>query len=164
LSSHGGKAIKIFSQCVQTDEKGFADNLKRALFEFKKAYQEFKDALTELIDNAIHHTDINANRKLRNRRLRSTKAMTPPILSLSLCRLTKSDKVKRMAIHCCGKEIVFSTTLVSKLLMIIFEVSDSDLRNKDAISIDENPKNGLRYDLAITDMPQMPYSEKGDQR
>lgn len=58
--------------------------------------------------------------------------------------------------HCIkyyGEEIVLSTSLISRILMIIFEVDSAVIENKDVLSYDPSNKNGTKYDLVITDLP-----------
>jgi len=192
------------------DEKGFVDNLTKALIKFEKEHGEFQDALTELINNAINYPDININKILRNiyeliSEMHLDKHMVKSVFQLILSseaefnrsndtpdsvieliyRLVDIDKVRDMAVYCCGcskiaitfsenirktsskqlpyyhgEEIVLSSTLVSKLLMIIFELRNSNIVNRDVLLPEENLKNGSEYDLVISDMPQSSYSEE----
>lgn len=192
------------------DEKGFVDNLTKALIKFEKEHGEFQNALTELINNAINYPDININKILRNiyeliSEMHLDKHMVKSVFQLILSseaefnrsndtpdsvieliyRLVDIDKVRDMAVYCCGcskiaitfsenirktsskqlpfyhgEEIVLSSTLVSKLLMIIFELRNSNIVNRDVLLPEENLKNGLEYDLVISDMPQSSYSEE----
>ncbi|WP_024346128.1 N-6 DNA methylase [Lacrimispora indolis] len=192
------------------DEKGFADNLTKALIKFEKEHGEFQNALTELINNAINYPDININKILRNiyeliSEMHLDKHMVKSVFQLILSseaefnrsndtpdsvieliyRLVDIDKVRDMAVYCCGcskiaitfsenirktsskqlpyyhgEEIVLSSTLVSKLLMIIFELRNSNIVNRDVLLPEENLKNGSEYDLVISDMPQSSYSEE----
>lgn len=192
------------------DEKGFVDNLTKALIKFEKEHGEFQNALTELINNAINYPDININKILRNiyeliSEMHLDKHMVKSVFQLILSseaefnrsndtpdsvieliyRLVDIDKVRDMAVYCCGcskiaitfsenirktsskqlpyyhgEEIVLSSTLVSKLLMIIFELRNSNIVNRDVLLPEENLKNGSEYDLVISDMPQSSYSEE----
>lgn len=192
------------------DEKGFVDNLTKALMKFEKEHGEFQNALTELINNAINYPDININKILRNiyeliSEMHLDKHMVKSVFQLILSseaelnrsndtpdsvieliyRLIDIDKVRDMAVYCCGcskiaitfsenirktssrqlpyyhgEEIVLSSTLVSRLLMIIFELSNSNIVNRDVLLPDENLKNGSEYDLVILDIPQSSYSEE----
>ena len=192
------------------DEKGFVDNLTKALIKFEEEHGEFQNALTELINNAINYPDININKILRNiyeliSEMHLDKHMVKSVFQLILSseaefnrsndtpdsvieliyRLIDIDKVRDMAVYCCGcskiaitfsenirktsskqlpyyhgEEIVLSSTLVSKLLMIIFELRNSNIVNRDVLLPDENLKNGSEYDLVISDMPQSSYSEE----
>ena len=192
------------------DEKGFVDNLTKALIKFEKEHGEFQNALTELINNAINYPDININKIIRNiyeqiSEMHLDKHMVKSVFQLILSseaefnrsndtpdsvieliyRLVDIDKVRDMAVYCCGcskiaitfsenirktsskqlpyyhgEEIVLSSTLVSKLLMIIFELRNSNIVNRDVLLPEENLKNGSEYDLVISDMPQSSYSEE----
>lgn len=57
----------------------------------------------------------------------------------------------------CGEELIFSMTLISKLLMIIFEIHNSEIRHKDVLYFNANAEKKEAYDLVISDMPQMPH-------
>ena len=59
-----------------------------------------------------------------------------------------------------GEEIVLSTSLISKLLMIIFEVDDAIIENKDVLSFYSNSEEVVKYDLVITDIPLVTNPEE----
>lgn len=58
-----------------------------------------------------------------------------------------------------GEEIVLSISLISELLMIIFEIEGSTIENKDVLSFDEKRKDANKYDLVITDTPLISNSK-----
>lgn len=58
-----------------------------------------------------------------------------------------------------GEEIVLSISLISELLMIIFEIEGSTIENKDVLSFDEKRKDANKYDLVITDTPLIANSK-----
>lgn len=109
---------------------------------------------------------------------------TPESLANLIYRLLDFKKINRMAMYCCstskialtiyenlrqssidkylyyyGEEIVLTTTLISRLLMIIFEITDSEIRNNDVLVSDYHECRE-KYDLVITDMPQISYYEE----
>lgn len=109
---------------------------------------------------------------------------TPESMAVLVFKLLNFDTIKRMAVYCCatskialtisenlrsrysdkylyyyGEEIVLTTTLISRLLMIIFGIRDSEIRNKDVLFYDYQEFHD-RYDLVITDIPQISYPEE----
>lgn len=58
-----------------------------------------------------------------------------------------------------GEEIVLSISLISELLMIIFDIEGSTIENKDVFSFDEKRKDANKYDLVITDTPLISNSK-----
>lgn len=72
-------------------------------------------------------------------------------------RLRESAAIKIPSYY--GEELVFSMTLMSKLLMLMFEVDEFNIRNKDVLYFDESTEINESYDLVITDTPQISYSE-----
>lgn len=103
---------------------------------------------------------------------------TPDSVIKLIGELIKFKTINKMAVFCCGyskialklfeeyrtkepqhfikyygEEIVLSTTLISKLLMILFEVDDAVIENKDVLSFDASRVEFVKHDLVITDIP-----------
>ena len=103
---------------------------------------------------------------------------TPDSVIKLIMGLVDFNSTKEMAVFCCGyskialgiieslktiegqnqvnyygEEIVLSISLISRLLMIIFEIEGTTIENKDVLSFDEKRKNANKYDLVITDTP-----------
>ena len=103
---------------------------------------------------------------------------TPDSVTKLIGEIIELKNVDNMAVFCCGyskialkliedyrtkephhlikyygEEIVLSTSLISKLLMIIFEVEDAVIENKDVLSFYPSSAEVVKHDLVITDIP-----------
>ena len=109
---------------------------------------------------------------------------TPDSIIKLIMKLVDFNRTNEMAVFCCGyskialgiienlktvdgqkqinyygEEIVLSISLISELLMIIFEIEGSTIENKDVLSFDKKRKDANKYDLVITDTPLIANSK-----